>query len=91
MQYNETREVAHCRFLDWRDFFFPASTSTILNFIETSQRKQVEMVKMLGNSWTGFSWGPPIVIHCGAGYGRSGKIVKNYDEFSNKNHFLKEF
>jgi protein tyrosine phosphatase len=50
----------------------PKSPTTILNFIAAFEDKQREIVKQLGTSWTGNPWGPPILMHCKAGFGRSG-------------------
>jgi protein tyrosine phosphatase len=69
---NETRRVTHCRLGTWPDFGLPLSPATVLSYVKVLKKTQAEMLKELGDSWTGNSWGPPIVAHCCAGLGRTG-------------------
>lgn len=64
--------MSHWQFTSWPDYGVPASAAAMLGFLQRVREKQAEMVKALGDSWTGHSRGPPIVVHCSAGIGRTG-------------------
>lgn len=69
---DETREVSHWQFTSWPDYGVPHSAKAMLEFLERVRRKQASMVNALGDTWAGHPRGPPIVVHCSAGIGRTG-------------------
>uniref|UniRef100_V5G433 Tyrosine-protein phosphatase non-receptor type 9 n=2 Tax=Anoplophora glabripennis TaxID=217634 RepID=V5G433_ANOGL len=69
---DESREVSHWQFTSWPDYGVPHSAKAMLEFLERVRRKQASMVNALGDTWAGHPRGPPIVVHCSAGIGRTG-------------------
>jgi protein tyrosine phosphatase len=67
--------LTHFFYTNWSDFGVPESPTPLLAFIEKVKEKQSEMVKQLGESWSGNASGPPIVVHCSAGMGRTGELL----------------
>lgn len=63
----------------WPDMSLPRSPDAVLNFINAIENKQMDSVKTLGDFWTGNPWGPPITMHCKAGFGRTG-LMKVFEK-----------
>lgn len=72
-QTEETRTVSHMQFTSWPDYGVPQSAQAMLEFLDRVRDQQANMVTALGD-WTGHPKGPPIVVHCSAGIGRTGKL-----------------
>jgi len=69
---DEVRCVSHFQFTSWPDYGTPESALSMLQFLQCVREKQASMLVTLGDSWSGHSLGPPIVVHCSAGIGRTG-------------------
>ncbi|XP_066576685.1 tyrosine-protein phosphatase non-receptor type 9 [Amia ocellicauda] len=66
----ESRDVAHYLYMSWPDFGVPKSASAMLDF--RAQVKQHQDAAVRASQWTGPPEGPPVVVHCSAGIGRTG-------------------
>ena len=73
----EKRQVVHFQFISWPDYGVPDSALSMLTFLQRVREKQNEMTGELFSlgTWKGHELGPPMVIHCSAGIGRTGTFA----------------
>ncbi|XP_060720496.1 tyrosine-protein phosphatase non-receptor type 9 isoform X1 [Tachysurus vachellii] len=71
-QTGECREVSHYLYMSWPDFGVPKSASAMLDFRAKVKQRQDLALQTIFPDWTGHPGGPPIVVHCSAGIGRTG-------------------
>ncbi|NXP42957.1 PTN9 phosphatase, partial [Leiothrix lutea] len=72
---SETRErrlVSHFQYLSWPDYGVPTSAATLIDFLGAVKQQQRVAVSALGPRFKGHPGGPPVVVHCSAGIGRTG-------------------
>ncbi|XP_027704241.1 tyrosine-protein phosphatase non-receptor type 9-like [Vombatus ursinus] len=68
----QKRQVIHFQFLSWPDYGVPSSADSLIDFLRVVRNQQKMAVRNLGPRFKGHPRGPPIVVHCSAGIGRTG-------------------
>lgn len=74
LQTNESRQIYHLQFTSWPDYGTPSSAAAFLEFLFKVRACQEEAVSSLGSEWQGHPLGPPVLVHCSAGIGRTGQF-----------------
>ncbi|XP_009992791.1 PREDICTED: tyrosine-protein phosphatase non-receptor type 9, partial [Chaetura pelagica] len=67
----ERRLVSHFQYLSWPDYGVPSSAATLIDFLGAVKQQQRVAVSALGPRFKGHPGGPPVVVHCSAGIGRT--------------------
>ncbi|XP_048583329.1 tyrosine-protein phosphatase non-receptor type 9 isoform X1 [Nematostella vectensis] len=72
VQTGQSRTIIHFQMTSWPDFGVPSSAESCLHILGLVRQAQASAVLAMGPSWKGHPSGPPIVVHCSAGIGRTG-------------------
>ncbi|OXB82012.1 UNVERIFIED_CONTAM: hypothetical protein H355_004095 [Colinus virginianus] len=70
----ERRLLSHFQYLSWPDYGVPSSAATLIDFLGAVKQQQRVAVSALGLRFKGHPGGPPLVVHCSAGIGRTGTL-----------------
>ncbi|XP_005094848.1 tyrosine-protein phosphatase non-receptor type 9 isoform X2 [Aplysia californica] len=70
----ESRQISHLQFISWPDYGVPPA-APFLDFLFRVRSIQEKATKDMASDWTGHPLGPPIIVHCSAGIGRTGTFI----------------
>ncbi|BES94859.1 phosphatase [Nesidiocoris tenuis] len=68
----ESRHIEHLQYISWPDYGVPENAIAMLEFLQLVRSTQDRLVASMGDTWAGHPRGPPVIVHCSAGIGRTG-------------------
>jgi protein tyrosine phosphatase len=77
LQTGQARQVKHLQFTSWPDYGIPPAEG-FLDFLLRVRACQADSMRLLEPAWNGHPNGPPMVVHCSAGIGRTGIVTELY-------------